>query len=98
VKVKYPFVKLLYGESTLGSSQVKDQDFEIPKFGEVAIEPVFIDLGFLSLASSAPSLLKEYRSTGRFTLTVKTVTTINERIPHTKTDSIAVGKAEEQKA
>jgi hypothetical protein len=94
VKVKYPFVKLMYGTGTLGSSEVKDQDFEIPKFGQVAIEPVFIDLGFLSLASSAPNVLKEYRETGGFTLTVKTVTTINNRIPHTKTDAIVVGSSQ----
>lgn len=98
MKLKYPFVKLLYGASTLGSSQVKDQDYEIPKFGELTMEPIYIDLGFISLAGSAPGLVKEYRSTGGFTLNIETVTTVNNILPYTKKDQIAVGNSTEQKA
>ncbi len=92
VKVKYPFVKLMYGESTLGISGVKDLDFEIPKFGEKKIDPIYIDLGFISLATAAPNILKEFRGTGRISMIVKTVSTINNKLPFSKTDQLTIGK------
>jgi hypothetical protein len=91
IKVKYPFVKLLYGESTLGSSEVKNKDFSIPQFGEVTLEPIYLTLGFLSLATSAASLLRDYRSSGKLTLTVRTVTTLNGNVPFSKSEEITIG-------
>ena len=91
VTVKYPFVKLMYGESMIGSSEVRDLDFDVPKFGERQLDPIYIDLGFFSLATTVPNLLKEYRTTGKLTLTVKAVTTINGNIPYNKTEKIVIG-------
>ena len=91
VTVKYPFVKLMYGESMIGSSEVRDLDFDIPKFGEKLLDPIYIDLGFFSLATTVPTLLKEYRTTGKLSLTVKAVTTINGNLPYSKTEKIVIG-------
>ncbi len=35
--VKFPFVKLLYKDATIGSSQVVNKEIKIPQFGEVLI-------------------------------------------------------------
>jgi hypothetical protein len=91
IKVKQPFVKMVYGESTIASSQVKDVDITIEKFSEVKLEPIMISIGFLSLATTVPALLKEYRQTGKLNITVKTITTINDRLPYTKIDHITLG-------
>lgn len=91
INVKYPFVKLLYGENTLGSSEVKNKDFSIPQFGEVTLEPIYLTLGFLSMATSAAGLLKNYRSSGKITLTVRTVTTLNGNVPFSKSEEITIG-------
>lgn len=91
IKVKHPFVKMIYGDKTIASSQVKDSNIEIPKFSEVNLDPIKIKLGFLSLATTAPALIKEYRETGKLTLVVHTVTTINDSLPYTKTDNITLG-------
>jgi hypothetical protein len=91
VKVKHPFVKIMHGTTTLASSVVKDVDIEIPQFSEVQLEPVILNVGFLSLATSVPSLLKEYRETGKLNLTVRITTTINNSIPYTKSDAITIG-------
>lgn len=91
VKVKHPFVKLLHGESTIASSTVKNTDMEIQKFSEVKLEPIILSIGFLSLATSMPGLLSEYRQTGKLSLTVKTITTINNSIPFTKSDAVTIG-------
>jgi hypothetical protein len=95
VKVKQPFVKMIYGTTTVASSQIKDVNITIPKFSEVNLEPVMINIGFLNLATTVPGLLKEYRSTGKLTITVKTITTINDSLPYTKTDTITLGSGKE---
>jgi hypothetical protein len=95
VKVKQPFVKMIYGTTTVASSQIKDVNITIPKFSEVNLEPVMIHIGFLNLATTVPGLLKEYRNTGKLTITVKTVTTINDSLPYTKTDTITLGSGKE---
>ena len=55
------------------------------------IDPVKIKLGFLSLATTVPALVKEYRETGKLNLVVHTITTINDSLPYTKTDNITLG-------
>lgn len=90
VMVKHPFVKLVYGDKTLASSQVKDTDMKLSKFSEVNLDPITLEISFLTLATTVPVLFKEYRKTGRMVLTVKTVSTINNNIPYTKTDTITL--------
>ena len=91
IKVKHPFVKMIYADKTVASSQVKDANIEIPKFSEVNLEPVRIKLGFLSLATTVPALIKEYRESGKLNLVVHTITTINDSLPYTKIDNITLG-------
>lgn len=91
VKVKQPFVKLMHGESTVASSQVKDVNITIPKFSEVSVPPIVLNIGFISLATTVPALLREYRDTGKLTITTKVITTINDSIPFTKTDTVTLG-------
>lgn len=95
VKVKHPFIKMIYGTSTVASSQVKDVNITIPKFSEVNLSPVMINIGFLTLATTVPALLKEYRETGKLNITVKTITTINDSIPFSKTDTVTLGGGKE---
>jgi hypothetical protein len=91
IKVKQPFVKMVYGESTIATSQIKDLNITIEKFSEVRLEPIMIKIGFLTLATTVPALLKEYREKGQLNLTVKTITTINDSLPYTKIDNITLG-------
>lgn len=93
IRIRYPFVKLLSGDTTIASSTVKNDDVIIPKFGQVKLDPIFADLTFFALATSAPRLLKEYRSTGKLKLTIKALTTINGRIPYTKTQDFEIGNS-----
>jgi hypothetical protein len=95
LKVKYPFVKMLYSGSTFASSQVKDIDYEIPKFGEKSLDPIYINLSFISLATTVPGLLKEYRAKGTASIEVKTTTTINGQVAYSKTDKIPIGKSQQ---
>ena len=91
VKVKQPFVKMLYGTTTIATSQAKDANITIPKFSEVKLEPIMINLGYLNLATTVPALLKEYRATGKIKVIVKTISTINDKLPYSKTDNLTLG-------
>lgn len=91
IQVKHPFVKMIYGDKTIASSQVKDVNITVPKFSEVNLEPIKIKLAFLTLATTVPALVKEYRENGKLNLTVHTVTTINDSLPYSKTDNITLG-------
>jgi len=91
VKVKQPFVKMIYNKSTIASSQMENVNIAVPKFSEVAMKPINIHIGFLALATRVPALLKEYRDTGQINLTVETVTTINDKLPYKKVDNITLG-------
>jgi hypothetical protein len=91
LKVKHPFVKLTYEDKTIASSTIRDKDIEIPKFSEVDLNPIMVNISFLTLATTVPHLLKEYREKGTLNLVVKTVTTINDNLPYTKTDVITLG-------
>lgn len=95
VRVKHPFVKLMHGANVIASSQVKDVNVTVTKFSEVNLEPIMVTIGFLKLATTVPELLKEYRATGKLTLTVKTITTINDSLPYTKTDLLTLGGGKE---
>jgi protein-disulfide isomerase len=91
VRVKQPFVKLIYNNATVASSQIENVNVTVPKFSEVNMEPIQINIGFLTLAAKFPALLKEYRDTGQINLVVKTITTINDKLPYTSTENITLG-------
>jgi len=91
LRVKQPFVKLVHENTTVASSQIENVNITVPKFSEVNMEPIRINIGFLTLAAKFPTLLKEYRDNGQIKLTVKTITTINDKLPYTKTDNVTLG-------
>lgn len=90
MKVKHPFIRMMYKDSVFASSESKDKDYEIQKFSELNVDPVYVDLSFITLATQVPELLKKYRSEGKLALMVKTITTINNKIPYTKIDNINI--------
>jgi hypothetical protein len=90
LKVKFPFVKMLYKGSVFATSEVKDLNYEIPKFGQKLIDPIFVSLPFMQMATNTPDMLMEYRKNGKFEIVVNTITTINNTLPYTKSDSLNV--------
>ena len=83
VTIKYPFVKM--------SSGGKDIDFDIPAFGQKQLDPIYITLGYFTLATSVPELLAQYRKNGKITLTVQTITTLNNLLAYSKSEEIPIG-------
>lgn len=90
LKVKHPFVRMIYKDTVFASSEAKNQDYEVTKFGEKQIDPIYLDISFITLGTQVPELLQAYRKSGKLELTVKTVTTINNKVPYIKTDNINI--------
>ena len=88
VKVKFPFIKMQYKGSTFASSEVQNKDFTLPKFGQINLDPIFITLSYMNLATTAPALLRDYRTTGNLSFNLETITTLNNSIPFSKVSLI----------
>ena len=58
LSIKFPFVKILYKGTTIGSSQVMNKDITIPEYGEAKIERIMINIPLLETFSVAYSLVK----------------------------------------
>lgn len=56
--IKFPFVKLIYKSSIIGSSQVVNKDIKILPYSEVLIERIMITLPLLSTLSVGYALVK----------------------------------------
>lgn len=93
ISVKHPFVKMMYNGDTFASSDVKDVDYVLPRFGQKKLDPIIIKLSFLTLATSFPAMAKQYRTQGTMTIDVSIVTTINNKIPFNKNEKMTIGNA-----
>jgi hypothetical protein len=91
VSIKYPFVKMQYNGQTFATSEVRSDNFPVPAYGQIQLDPIYISIGFLSLATSLPDLIAEYRKTGKITVQVQTITTLNSLFPYTKSDNMTIG-------
>lgn len=95
-KIKFPFVKLVYKDITVGSSQVLDKDITIPAFGEAVIEKIMIRVPLLNIFSLSGSLLRAVQNKEAVKLEVKTLTTIDlgwKKVPYAKSDTVALSQS-----
>jgi hypothetical protein len=73
---KFPFVKLKFKGTVIGSSQVIDKDIEIPSYGQVMIEKIMIDVPLDSAFSVVSSLLKSIQSKESVKITATVLSTV----------------------
>lgn len=88
-KIKFPFVKLLYKDKTIGTSQVINKDIQIPAYGEARIEAIMIKIPITSLLSLGAGLYKLLMNNEPAPIFIKTITTIDlgwKKMPYEKTD------------
>lgn len=88
-KIKFPFVKLIYKDKTLGSSQVINKDIQIPAHGEARIEAIMVKIPITSLLSLGAGLYKLLKNGEPAPIFVKTITTIDlgwKKVPYEKMD------------
>ena len=96
-KIKFPFVKLLYKGSSIGSSQVVDKDITIPAFGEAVVNAIMIRIPLLSLFSLSGGLIKAVRNGEPVKIDVVTMTGLDlgwKKIPYSKVNTITLSKGQ----
>lgn len=94
-KIKFPFIKLVYKGTTVGSSQVVDKDISIPAFGEAVVEQMMIRVPLMNIFSLSGSLLRAIQNKEPVKIDVKTLTTIDlgwKKVPYTKTDTLTLSQ------
>jgi hypothetical protein len=93
--IKFPFVKLLYKETVIGSSNAVDKEIKIPAHGEVMIDKIMVQIPMVGVFSVAFTLLKTLIIGGTETLTIRTFTTINLgiiKLPYENKQNITLKK------
>lgn len=93
LKIKFPFVKVIYKEQVIGTSKVIDKDITIPKYGEANITGIMVNMPMTSLLSLGGGLLNLIKKKTAVPISVKTVTTIDlgwKKIPYSKTDDLSL--------
>ena len=94
-KIKFPFVKLIYKDATVGTSQVVDKDITIPSYGEAVAEKIMITIPPRSIFSVSAGLLKSLLAGEEVKLNSRTITTIDlgiKKLPYEKIEEIILKK------
>jgi hypothetical protein len=94
-KIKFPFIKLVYKDATVGSSQLLDKDISIPAFGEAVINEIMIRIPLLSIFSLSGGLIKALQNKEAIQLDVKTISTIDigwKKVAYSKSNTITLKK------
>lgn len=91
ITIKYPFVKMVYEGKVFATSEVRNQDITLKEFSQNSLPLIFVNLSWLNLATTLPSLLKKLRNNESVSIQAKTITTINGNIPYTKDDTVTIG-------
>lgn len=76
MKIKFPFLKVIYKGETLGSSQVVNKDISIPAFGEANIGGMIINIPLSGVFSIGMELLQSLKTKGSVKVIVKVITTV----------------------
>ncbi len=93
--IKFPFVKLNYKNTLIGSSQVVNKDIKIPPYGEAKIEKILVNIPMVSIFSVSSSLLKAIKSNEPLSIKATLVTTIDlgfSKIPFEESHEVILKK------
>lgn len=91
--IKFPFVKLIYKDKVIGTSQVIDKDIKIPSNGEANIEAIMIKIPVTSIFSIGAGLIKLLVQKQAAVISVKTISTIDlgwKKLPYEKSDNMTL--------
>jgi hypothetical protein len=75
--IKFPFVKLTYKGTTVGSSEVIDKNIKISAYGQAKIDKILVSVPIMSIFTVSTSILKAVQSGEQVTITATLITTID---------------------
>lgn len=95
-KIKFPYIKLVYEGTTIGSSQSVDKYIDLPAYGEAVINGIMIQIPLLGILSTAFKIYQALIKGTEIKLTATTITTIDlgwKKLPFEKDDEIVLKKS-----
>jgi hypothetical protein len=93
--IKFPFVKLLYKDTTIGSSSAIDKEIKIPAYGEAIIDKILVQIPLTNAFSIVFTLVKTLISGETATITIRTITTVNlgiVKLPYESKKEVTIKK------
>lgn len=102
LRIKYPYVTVGVNGSVIGSSELKDEDIQIPANSQAAIRGLYLHFPTLSLTTILPALYQLMSGaipSIDFSVTVKTTAYapgIPVAMPYSQTESMKLGKPSAQ--
>lgn len=75
--IKFPFVKLIYKGTTVGSSEAVDKNIEIPAYGQAKIDKILVKIPIMSIFTVSASILKAIQAGEQISVTATMITTID---------------------
>ncbi|MBN8877047.1 MAG: hypothetical protein J0I32_05830 [Sphingobacteriales bacterium] len=75
--IKFPFVKLMFKDTVIGSSEVVNNDIKIPAYGQVKISKLLVNIPMVSIFSVSTSILKAIQSKEQVKIVAAMITTID---------------------
>lgn len=93
--IKFPFVKLLYKDTVIGSSEAIDREIKILAYGQAMIDKILIQIPLTNAFSIVFTMIKALISGGSETITIRTLTTINLgiiKLPYENKQEVTVKK------
>lgn len=76
-KMKYPYIRLSYKGSVIGTSQSVNKDIEMPGLGEANISQIMMHVPITSVLSMAGTLLKAVQNNTEVKVDITTITHID---------------------
>lgn len=76
LRLKQPYVKVLFKDKVIGTSEIKNSIIEIPKYGVKSVEPIFITIPATGLLTLGDGLFKFLVKKEPATITTITTTSI----------------------
>jgi hypothetical protein len=95
LKIKFPFLKMVYKDNVIGSSQAADKDILIPANGETTANEIMIEIPLFGIFSLAGELIKALESGKGVKMGVRTLTTIDlgwKKVPYETTQEVTLKK------
>ena len=93
--IKFPFIKLIYKGTSIGSSQAVNKDIKITPFSEVKVENIMVRIPVTSVFSVVFALVKSFHNKEPVKLTIKTTTVVDigiTSIPYQSEQEVTVKK------
>ncbi len=101
LKIAYPFIKLLYKGSVIGSTKLINKSIYIPAFGEVLIDKIMFNIPILSMFSIGMDVYKAIKNGDEIKMTVKTISTIDlivKKVPYNDEKPVVILKKKNKEA